>query len=99
MTKRKSLADALTSAAYPTNTPPTKEPAEVTTTEPVPVPQASKKTIPPAREGKKAVVGYFDPSVSRQLREIALAEGKTLQGILREALNDFFAKRGKSTIA
>ena len=99
MNKRKSLADALSSAAYPTSAPRPEESAEVATLEPAPAPQPRQKTTPPAREGKKAVVGYFDPSVSRQLREIALAEGKTLQGILREALNDFFAKRGKSTIA
>lgn len=99
MTKRKSLADALTNAAYPTSAPNTEEHAEAAPVEPTPTIQQSKKTTSPAREGKKAVVGYFDPSVSRQLREIALAEGKTLQGILREALNDFFAKRGKSTIA
>ena len=98
MNKRKSLADALATAAYP-STATAKEPDETATTELAPAPQPNKKTIPPAREGKKAIVGYFDPSVSRQLREIALAEGKTLQGILREALNDFFAKRGKSTIA
>ena len=98
MSKRKSLADAIQNAAYP-NTVKTEEP----TATPVPeTPTASLKsgrTIAPAREGKKAVVGYFDPSVSRQLREIALAEGKTLQGLLREAINDLFAKRGKSTIA
>lgn len=98
MTKRKSLADALNSAAYP-NTATTEELAETAMQEPATVAPKNTKTTPPAREGKKAVVGYFDPSVSRQLREIALAEGKTLQGILREALNDFFVKRGKSTIA
>lgn len=98
MNKRKSLADALNTAAYP-STAQAEEPAETAPPDPAPVAPRSTKTTTPAREGKKAVVGYFDPSVSRQLREIALAEGKTLQGILREALNDFFAKRGKSTIA
>jgi len=98
-TKRKSLADALTTAAYPTSATRPEESAEVTTKEAAPATEPRQKTTPPAREGKKAIVGYFDPSVSRQLREIALAEGKTLQGILREALNDFFAKKGKSTIA
>lgn len=53
----------------------------------------------PSREGKKAVVGYFDPVVSRRLREIALAEEKTLQEVLREAINDFFLKKGRSAIA
>ena len=98
MNKRKSLADALNSAAYP-NTPKTDESAETTVPGIATVAPKSAKMTPPAREGKKAIVGYFDPSVSRQLREIALAEGKTLQGLLREALNDFFVKRGKSTIA
>jgi len=98
MNKRKSLADALNTAAYP-NTPQAEEPAKTTAPDIATIAPKSARTTAPAREGKKAVVGYFDPSVSRQLREIALAEGKTLQGILREALNDFFAKRGKSTIA
>lgn len=102
MTKRKSLADALNGAANP-NTPDAQEESIGTPKISAPVEQKAPsrqiKNIAPAREGKKAIAGYFDPSVSRQLREIALAEGKTLQGVLREALNDFFAKRGKSTIA
>lgn len=98
MTKRKSLADAIQSAAYP-STATAEEPAETKEQKPAAVAPKITKTTPPAREGKKAIVGYFDPSVSRQLREIALAEGKTLQGLLREALNDLFVKRGKSTIA
>lgn len=98
MNKRKSLADALNTAAYPNATKTEETPLETAPPETATIAPRNTKT-PPAREGKKAIVGYFDPSVSRQLREIALAEGKTLQGILQEALNDFFAKRGKSTIA
>lgn len=106
MPKRKSLADALNGAANP-NIPDTQGEREpIDTQKPeiaAPVEQKSTsrqtKNLTPAREGKKAIAGYFDPSASRQLREIALAEGKTLQGVLREALNDFFAKRGKPTIA
>ena len=53
----------------------------------------------PSREGKKAVTGFFDPAVSRQLKQIALEEDSNIQALLREALNDLFIKRGKSPIA
>lgn len=53
----------------------------------------------PSRVGKKTIAGHFDPAVSRQLRQIALEEDTSVQDLLREALNDLFAKRGKSQIA
>jgi len=53
----------------------------------------------PSREGKKAITGFFDPAVSRQLKQIALEEDSNIQALLREALNDLFIKRGKSPIA
>lgn len=98
MTKRKSLADALNSAANPSASI-TEEHPETPAPNSATIAPKGTRTTAPAREGKRAVVGYFDPSVSRQLKEIALAEGKTLQGLLREAINDLFVKRGKSTIA
>jgi hypothetical protein len=54
---------------------------------------------PPSRQGKKTIAGHFDPTVSRQLREIALAEDTSVQELLREALNDLFLKRGRPPIA
>jgi hypothetical protein len=54
---------------------------------------------PPSRQGKKTIAGHFDPAVSRQLREIALAEDSSVQELLREALNDLFHKRGRPPIA
>lgn len=54
---------------------------------------------PPSRQGKKTIAGHFDPAVSRQLREIALAEDSSVQELLREALNDLFIKRGRPPIA
>ena len=55
---------------------------------------------PPSRTGKKAVVGHFDPAVSKQLKQILLDEDRhSLQDLLAEALNDLFAKYGKPTIA
>jgi hypothetical protein len=53
----------------------------------------------PSRAGKKALIGYFDPGVSKQLKQIALDGDRTVQDLLTEALNDFFQKYKKSTIA
>jgi hypothetical protein len=54
---------------------------------------------PPSREGRKIIAGYFDPAVSKQLHQIALDDDTTLQELLREAINDLFAKRRKAPIA
>jgi len=51
------------------------------------------------RVGKKALIGYFDPSVSKQLKQIALDRDETIQHLLAEALNDLFRKLKKPTIA
>ena len=53
----------------------------------------------PSRIGKKALIGYFDPGVSKQLKRLALDLDLTSQDLLREALNDFFQKHKKPTIA
>ncbi len=53
----------------------------------------------PSRVGKKALIGYFDPGVSRQLKQMALDGDRTIQDLLTEALNDFFEKHQKPTIA
>jgi hypothetical protein len=59
-----------------------------------------KQTIlPPSREGKKSVVGYFDSAVSKQLKQIALDEETSVQDLLREAINDLFVKKSKPPIA
>lgn len=54
---------------------------------------------PPSRVGKKALIGYFDPDVSKQLKQLALDQDSSIQELLREALNDFFSKHKKPTIA
>ena len=58
-----------------------------------------KGYVSPSRRGKKAVSGHFDPAVQKQLNQMALDEESSVQELLREALNDLFAKRGKPTIA
>ena len=53
-------------------------PGAVETAEP-----ASKPRNP--REGKKAVVGYFSPAVSRALHQLALDTNASIQALLGEA--------------
>ena len=57
------------------------------------------QVVPPSRVGKKIISGHFDPLVTRQLKQIALDQEATVQSLLAEALNDFFAKHGKQRIA
>ena len=91
MSKKPSLAEALMS----------HDRAAVPTTIAAPPPKRhNKPSQPPSRVGKKALIGYFDPDVSKQLKQIALDHDRdSVQELLREALNDFFQKYKKPTIA
>ena len=53
----------------------------------------------PSRRGAKHVGGYFEPQVSKQLRQIALDEDSSVQELLAEALDMLFHSRQKPTIA
>lgn len=53
----------------------------------------------PARIGKKAITGHFDPAAVRQLKQLALDHDTSVQDLLREALNDLFEKRNLKPIA
>ncbi len=71
-----------------------------------PVPEASKPEAGPispharpSRKSTKHVGGYFDPAVSKQLREIALAEDSSVQALLAEAIDMVFQSRRKPLIA
>jgi hypothetical protein len=98
MAKKTSLAAALQEAAG--NLPTVPEQKEETVE---PEGRGSsiidKPALPPSRQGKKAITGYFDPAVSRQLKQIMLDQDTTMQALLAEALNDFFRKHGKKPIA
>ena len=57
-------------------------------------------TLPPSRAGKKALIGYFDPDVSKQLKQMMLDQDRnSVQELLKEALNDLFQKYRKPPIA
>jgi hypothetical protein len=89
-TKKPSLSAALREAASRTAT----EPASAETP---PSSAASHKR--PSRHGLKVISGHFDPAVSKQLRLLALERDSNVQALLAEAINDLFAKHGKSPIA
>lgn len=55
--------------------------------------------VRPSRLQTKLIGGHFDPAVSRQLKQLALDENNTVQGLLAEALSDLFTKYGKKPIA
>ncbi len=61
------------------------------------VPAAPEPTSKPRnpREGKKAVVGYFSPAVSRALHQLALDTDASIQALLGEAIDDLMRKHGK----
>lgn len=71
--------------------------------EPAAVPQEQGQSASvharPSRKSTKHIGGYFDPTVSKQLREIALAEDSSVQALLGEAIDMLFQSRRKPTIA
>lgn len=89
MMKQKSLADALLKEA--------KSDAADNGRASKPAPRSS--SVAPSRIGKKAVTVWFEPDAVRQLKMIGVEKGVTMQEMMREALNDFFAKNRKAQIA
>ena len=55
--------------------------------------------VAPSRRGKKPITAHFEPAVVRQLKQLGLDQDRSIQNMLGEALNDFFAKHGKPEIA
>lgn len=54
-----------------------------------------KQARRPAREGKKGVVGYFSPELSRSLNVMAAEEDTSVQALMGEAFDLLFRSRGK----
>lgn len=50
---------------------------------------------PIAREGKKAVSGYFSAELRRALHQLGLEQDVTLQAVMGEAFDDLLRKYGK----
>lgn len=84
------LAQRITSVTSPS-------PAEQV--EPTASSQPATQSKVNSRTGKKAISGFFEPEVSRQLKALAAIEGRTVQAMIGEALNLLFEKYGKDSIA
>ncbi|NTV93524.1 MAG: hypothetical protein HGA72_09795 [Chlorobiaceae bacterium] len=87
--KKTSLADALLKESK-ADVPDTGYPAKSS---------ARVSYVAPVRIGKKAVTVWFEPDVVKQLKLIGIEKGMTIQDMMRESLNDFFAKHHKAQIA
>ena len=61
--------------------------------------QASAPGRPPSRQNKRVVSVYVEPEALKQLSFMAVEEDTSVQALMVEALNDFFAKRGVNRIA
>lgn len=55
----------------------------------------AKQMRRPARQGKKGVVGYFSPELSRSLNVLAAEEDTSVQALMGEAFDLLFRARGK----
>jgi hypothetical protein len=95
MSKRLALGDALQGLSTRPRPASDLRPADDEEIQPAPVTAAR----PPSRRGTKTIAGHFSPEASKLLRQIAVDEDSSVQDLLREALNDLFAKRGKPRIA
>lgn len=66
---------------------------------PVPAPTPSTSGIPQSypkhRQGKKALIAYFSPALSRALKQMALDENTSMQALLGEAVDLLMRDRGK----
>lgn len=60
-----------------------------------PVPAETPQSYPKHRQGKKALIAYFSPGVSKALRQMALDEDSTMQALLGEAVDLLMRDRGK----
>jgi hypothetical protein len=72
---------------------------------PVPAPHSTEQRIPQPSPGlenagdKKLVNFRLEPAVIYELKLLALQEGKPLQALICEGLNEVFAKRNLPQIA
>jgi hypothetical protein len=99
MTKRASMAEALSAAAGHAYSRPTSSTTILESQPPEKTRSHLLRAVPPSREGKKPVTGFFSPEISRQIKKLGLEQDKTMQHLLQEALNDLFRKYDLPPIA
>ncbi|MBC8524334.1 MAG: hypothetical protein ISR54_07670 [Chlorobium phaeobacteroides] len=89
MKKKSTLADALLQQSSPAKRQ-EKAASRLST---------SQSYVAPVRRGKKAVTGWFEPDVVRQLKLLGIEQNTTIQDLMKESLNDLFVKYKKAQIA
>lgn len=60
---------------------------------------AANEKLPPSRQGKRCLTGWFNPETHQQVRMIAAKEDKTYEQVLGDGLNLLFEKHGMPPIA
>lgn len=102
MSKR-SLQEAMSRAAHRTPFGRTPEPPRAEVVREPTTSTEHQATKSPSRSksriGKKVISGFFDKEVSRQLSKLAIDQDRTNEDLLREAINDLFAKYHLPNIA
>lgn len=61
--------------------------------------ETQSQYLPPSRQGKKQITGYFDKDVHYQMKALSLETGKSIQVLLGESLNHLFHVYDKPPIA
>ena len=95
MQKKTSLASALRQSSDSQKESAVTDKAAI---QPSEKPRAVSPT-PSNRLGKKSITGWFEADVLKQLKMIGLDKDMSIQQMVGEALNDFFAKNGRPQIA
>lgn len=100
MSQPNKFAAALKGGSTAVAEPPVEASRETATDERTVTPSTpTKAPQKPSRRNTKHIGGYFDPAVSRQLRQIALEEDSTVQDLMGESLDMLFQSRRKPPIA
>ena len=60
---------------------------------------SADEKLPPSRQGKRCLTGWFNPETHQQVRMIAAKEDKTYEQVLGDGLNLLFEKHGMPPIA
>ena len=54
--------------------------------------------MPPSRQGRKQIAGFFSPDMSFAMHMLARRQGRSLQALMAEAFNDVLRKHGESPV-
>jgi hypothetical protein len=59
----------------------------------------AKDETRPGRDGRQFIAAHVTPEAAKQFKLLAVQHDKTTQDMMKEAMNDLFAKHGLSRIA